>query len=106
MKKLTSLEDTATITITGREAVRLYSVLYSTNGTDIMHLYSQIRDLLPHSLTEDDKLLPLIDYYEIEARKEALAFPQISKKHLMLQELQSKMDALRCEIDKIKGESF
>lgn len=106
MKKLTSLEDTATITITGREAVRLYSVLYSTNGTDIMHLFSQVRDLLPHNLSEDDKMLPLIDYYEIESRQESLAFPQPSKKDLMLKELQSKMDDLQNEIDKIKGESF
>lgn len=69
MKKLTSLEDTATIAITGRDAVMLRTLLGRT-------------------------------------KQESLAFPQESKKDLMLKELQSKMDALQCEIDKIKGETF
>ena len=107
MKKLTSLEDTATITITGRDAVRLFLVLGRVNGEETTRLYYEIEGILPESFTTDlHSPLPLIDYYKIQRQQEALAFPQESKKDLMLKELQSKMDALQCEINKIKGETF
>lgn len=105
MKKLTSLEDTATITITGRDAVKIFSVLGRSNGTRSL-VFSVVKEMLPDALTSLFTDLPMVDYYKIEEKQEALAFPQPSKKHLMLKELQSKMDALQCEIDKIKGEMF
>ena len=107
MKKLTSLEDTATITITGRDAVRLITVLSKVNGIDDLVLYRKLKELTPNSDTIvlwDQNFH--IDYYSLQASQEALAFPRASKKDLMLKELQSKMDDLQCEIDKIKGESF
>lgn len=107
MKKLMSLEDTATITITGRDAVRLITVLSKVNGTDDLVLYRKLKELTPNSDTivlwnQNFR----IDYYSLQASQEALAFPRVSKKDLMLKELQSKMDALQCEINKIKGEKF
>ena len=105
MKKLTSLEDTATITITGRDAVKLFSVLGRSNGSRSL-AFSAIKRLLPDAFTELIVDLPTVDYYKIEEKQESLAFPQETKKDLMLKELQSKMDALQCEIDKIKGETF
>lgn len=105
MKKLTSLEDTATITITGRDAVKLFSVLGRSNGSE-SHLFFEVMEMLPDTFTNLDINLPVIAYNGIEDQQEALAFPQPSKKDLMLKELQSKMDALQCEIDKIKGGSF
>ena len=104
MKKLTSLEDTATITITGRDAVRAATVLGWTNGHRQGNLYDNIVQLLPND--SDPPIMEVIDYESVQEEAEALAFPQASKKDLMLQELQSKMDALQCEIDKIKGEEF
>lgn len=105
MKKLTSLEDTATITITGRDAVKLFSVLGRSNGSE-SPVFSVVRDMLPDAFTNLSVDLPMVDYYKVEDKQESLAFPPESKKTLMLKELQSKMDALQCEIDKIKGESF
>lgn len=105
MNKLTSLEDTATITITGRAAVQLYSVLSRTNGSN-SEAWFKVKEILPAAFTNLVSTLPMIDYNKIEKEQEALAFPQPSKKDLMLKELQSKMDALQCEIDKIKGEKF
>ena len=104
MKKLMSLEDTATITITGREAIRLATVAGNSNGGGNSDLYERIIELLPRDY--NPPLMDTIDYLSVKKEAEALAFPQASKKDLMLQELQSKMDALQCEIDKIKGESF
>lgn len=108
MKKLTSLEDTATITITGRDAVQLYSLLGRTNGHNSHNsgAWFRVKEILPDEFTKLVVTLPLIDYYKIEKEQERKAFPKPSKKDLMLKELQSKMDALQCEIDKIKGEKF
>ena len=107
MKKLTSLEDTATITITGRDAVRLLTLERKTNRVsgDFL-LYRTLKSLLelPNDFTNNQ--LDFINYSKIQRMQEALAFPQESKRDLMLKELQSKMDALQCEIDKIKEESF
>lgn len=104
MKKLMSLEDTATITITGRDAVRLATVLGWTNGHRHGNTYDNIVQLLPEDF--DPPEIGAIDYISVQKEAEALAFPQLLKKDLMLKELQSKMDALQCEIDKIKGEKF
>ena len=107
MKKLTSLEDTATITITGRDAVRLLTLERKTNRVSGDFLLCRtLKSLLelPNDFTNNQ--LDFINYSKIQREQEALAFPQQSKKDLMLKELQSKMDALQCEIDKIKGESF
>lgn len=104
MKKLTSLEDTATITITGRDAVRAATVLGWTNGFCCGELYNDLVRLLPNDYNAPE--MPCVDYDLVQEEAEALAFPQASKKDLMLEELQSKMDALQCEIDKIKGEEF
>lgn len=107
MKKLTSLEDTATITITGRDAVRLLTLERKTNRVsgDFL-LYRTLKSLLelPNDFTNNQ--LDFINYSKIQRMQEALAFPQESKKDLMLKELQSKMDDLQNEIDKIKGEEF
>lgn len=109
MKKLMSLEDTATITITGRDAVMLRTILgrtkslYYPSSYDLFEVVKGLlengRDLYHHNL--DD-----INYSAVQTMQEERAFPQESKKDLMLRELQSKMDALQCEIDKIKGEAF
>lgn len=101
MKKLMSLEDTATITITGRDAVRLLTL----NGRCDLVLYRTLKSLLTDGFTDNNQL-DSINYFKIQGSQEAKAFPQESKKDLMLKELQSKMDDLQCEIDKIKGESF
>lgn len=105
MKKLTSLEDTATITITGRDAVRLLTLEGKANGHCDLVLYRTLKSLLTEGFTDNNQL-DSINYLKIQESQEAKAFPQASKKDLMLEELQSKMDALQCEIDKIKGESF
>ena len=107
MKKLMSpLEDTATITITGQDAVRLFTLLRASTGRDGVDIYNSLRELLPTSFGERTGPLGAIGYHKVQDSQEAKAFPQESKKDLMLKELQSKMDALQCEIDKIKGESF
>lgn len=107
MKKLTSLEDTATITITGRDAVMLRTMLgrvltqYSTGLFDTVEgLLEKGRALGHHHNLE------MINYSSVQSKQEAKAFPQPSKKDLMLKGLQSKMDALQNEINKIKGEEF
>ena len=105
MKKLTSLEDTATITITGREAVALFTVVGRTAGA-LESFYDELKRIVANQINLRDYNLPCIQYDEVKEKQEALAFPQPSKKNLMLKELQSKMDALQCEIDKIKGEEF
>lgn len=107
MKKLTSLEDTATITITGREAVMIHTLIGQTVGLDGVNyeLFEKTLKLLGDTLIKQ-VLDSNIYYSAVQYSQEALAFPQPSKKDLMLKELQSKMDALQCEIDKIKGESF
>lgn len=104
MKKLMSLEDTAAITITGRDAVRLATLIGRSNGSGGNELYDIVMQLLPGNYITPHMVI--IDYNSIQEKAEALAFPQLSKKDLMLKELQSKMDDLQCEIDKIKGESF
>lgn len=104
MKKLTSLEDTATITITGRDAVRLSLLLGRSNGECSGELYGSIINLLPTDY--HSPYIPIIDYNSVQEEAEALAFPQPSKKDLMLKELQSKMDSLQSQIDKIKEEKF
>lgn len=106
MKKLMSLEDTATITITGQDAVHLFTLLRASTGSDGVDIYNSLRELLPTSFGERTGPLGAIDYHKVQDSQEELAFPQESKKDLMLKELQSKMDALQCEIDKIKGETF
>lgn len=106
MKKLTSLEDTATIIITGRDAVRLLTLEGKANGKCDLVLYRTLKGMLPDTFTEENNPIDSIDYWKVQNSQEARAFPQQSKKDLMLKELQSKMDALQCEIDKIKGESF
>lgn len=106
MKKLTSLEDTATITITGQDAVRLFTLLRASTGRDGVDIYNSLRELLPTSFGERTGPLGAISYHKVQDSQEALAFPQPSKRDLMLKKLQSKMDVLQCEIDKIKGEKF
>lgn len=108
MKKLTSLEDTATITITGREAVMLRTLLGRTKSKHMGYspLYEKVELLLERTALLSGHNLAGIFYSTVQESQEALAFPQASKKDLMLKELQSKMDALQCEIDKIKGEKF
>lgn len=107
MKKLTSLEDTATITITGRDAVMLHTLLGRTRAQmdtgealfdAVEGLLEKGRQLYQHKLED-------ICYLSVQAEQEAIAFPE-TKKDLMLKELQSKMDDLQNEIDKIKGEEF
>ena len=102
MKKLTSLEDTATITITGRDAVMLHTLVGRSSGTGKLSLFGKISSILPNAAEMFAEVIDDVDYISVQASQEALAFP----KELMLKELQSKMDALQCEIDKIKGESF
>lgn len=108
MKKLTSLEDTATITITGREAVMLHTIVAQSTSVGCSYeLFSKIACLLSTTYGLSQEVLPEnIDYASVQASQEEIAFPQLSKKDLMLKELQSKMDDLQCEIDKIKGETF
>lgn len=106
MKKLTSLEDTATITITGREAVMLYTLIGKSSGKGSCEPFSKVGNLLQNNEKLKEAVLESIGYHLVQQVQEEIAFPQASKKDLMLQELQSKMDALQCEIDKIKGESF
>lgn len=105
MKKLMSLEDTATITITGRDAVRLLTLEGKANGRCDLVLYCTLKSLLTDGFTDNNQL-DSINYFKIQGSQEAKAFPQESKKDLMLKKLQSKMDVLQCEIDKIKGEKF
>ena len=105
MKKLTSLEDTTTITITGRDAVWLATLTQKSNGDCDLVLYRKLKNLLPDDFNWNNPL-ESINYLKVQHSQESRAFPQESKKYLMLKELQSKMDALQCEIDKIKGESF
>ena len=106
MKKLTSLEDTATITITGREAVMLHTLVGQASGTGNYKLFSKVAKLLPSSEKMNEDVIEPIDYRQVQEKRELIAFPPTTKKDLMLKELQSKMDALQCEIDKIKEESF
>ena len=106
MKKLTSLEDTVTITITGREAVMIHTLVGQSSGEGNYKLFSAVANLLPNEESLQEDVIEQIDYHLVQESQEALAFPQESKKDLMLKELQSKMDALQCEIDKLKGETF
>lgn len=108
MKKLMSLEDTATITITGRDAVMLRTLLGRTNARTNtgVTLFEIVEGLLEKGAYLCHHNLAEIDYSPVQTKQEEIAFPQESKKDLMLKELQSKMDALQCEIDKIKGEKF
>lgn len=108
MKKLASLEDTATITITGRDAVMLRTILGRTNlyHPSSYDLFEVVEGLLEKGEYLHHHNLDDINYSSVQTKQEALAFPQQSKKDLMLKELQSKMDALQCEINKIKGEKF
>lgn len=108
MKKLMSLEDTATITITGRDAVMLRTLLgrAKTQPNTGEALFEVVEGLLEKGAYLCHHNLADIDYSSVQTKQEAKAFPQASKKDLMLKELQSKMDALQCEIDKIKGEKF
>lgn len=108
MKKLTSLEDTATITITGRDAVMLRTLLgrAETQPNTGGALFEVVEGLLEKGAYLCHHNLADIDYSSVQTKQEAIAFPQLLKKDLMLKELQSKMDVLQCEIDKIKGEAF
>lgn len=109
MKKLASLEDTATITITGRDAVMLRTILGRTKSLyypSSYDLFEVVEGLLEKGEYLHHHNLDDINYSSVQASQEEIAFPQESKKDLMLKELQSKMDALQCEIDKIKGEMF
>lgn len=106
MKKLTSLEDTATITITGRDAVMLRTMLGRALTQHSTGLFDTVEGLLEKGSALGLHNLEAINYSSVQSKQEALAFPQPSKKDLMLKGLQSKMDDLQNEIDKIKGEEF
>lgn len=83
MKKLTSLEDTATITITGREAVMLRTLLgrthtgygYWANGD----LFDRLDVLLERSDYLGDHDLDDIYYSSVKSKQESLAFPQVAE---------------------------
>jgi len=76
MKKLMSLEDTATITITGRDAVMLHTLVGQSSGEGNHELFGKIASLLSNTREMYLEVIEDIDYLSVQTSLEALAFPQ------------------------------